>query len=97
MYTDICEMCSAHMILLLVVVLITKYEKDIYFVPEGHEVGPSAGIPLCLKSKCTDFLLVYLLDLPEITRYLLRSMTLGKIHSGSVSSTDHSSTGSHFP
>jgi len=34
---------------------------------------------------------------PEITRYLLQSMTLGKLHSGSsVFSTDHSSTGSHF-
>jgi len=50
------------------------------------------------KSKCTDFLFNYLLDLPEITSYLLRSMTLGKLYSGSnVSSTDHSSTGSHFP
>ena len=43
------------------------------------------------------FLFMYLLDLPEITSYLLRSVTLGKFHSGSnVSSTDHSSTGSHF-
>jgi hypothetical protein len=42
--TDICKMCSAHVILLLVVVFITKYEKDKYCVPEGHEVGPSAGI-----------------------------------------------------
>jgi hypothetical protein len=51
-----------------------------------------------LKSKCIDFLFHCLLDLPEITIYLLRSMTLGKLHSGSnVSSTDHSSTGSHFP
>jgi len=53
---------------------------------------------VCTKSKCTDFLFNYLLDLPEITNYLLRNMTLGKLHSGSnVSSTDHSSTGSHFP
>ena len=52
---------------------------------------------VCPKSKCTDFLFNYLLDLPEITSYLLRSMTLGKLYSGSVSSTDHSSTGSHFP
>ena len=53
---------------------------------------------VCPKSKCTEFLLNYLLDLPEIKSYLLRSMTLGKLHSGSnVSSTDHSSTGSHFP
>ena len=53
---------------------------------------------VCPKSKCTDFLFNYLLDLPEITSYLLRSMTLGKLHSGSnVSSTDHSSTGSNFP
>ena len=42
---------------------------------------------VCLKSKCTDFLFNYLLDLLEITSYLLRSMTLGKLHS---------STGSHF-
>ena len=52
---------------------------------------------VCPKSKCTDFLFNYLLDLPEIRSYLLRSMTLGKLHSVSVSSTDHSSTGSHFP
>ena len=53
---------------------------------------------VCPKSKCTDFLFNYLLDLPEIISYLLRSMTLGKLHRGSnVSSTDHSSTGSHFP
>jgi hypothetical protein len=54
-------------------------------------------IPVCKKSKCTDFLFNYLLDLPEITSYLLQSMTLGKLHSGSsVTSTDHSSPGSHF-
>jgi hypothetical protein len=54
-------------------------------------------ILVCLKSKCTDFLFDYLLDVPEITSYLLQSMTLGKLHSGSsVSSTDHSSPGSHF-
>ena len=53
---------------------------------------------VCPKSKCTDFLFNYLLDFPEITSYLLRNMTLGKLHSSSnVSSTDHSSTGSHFP
>jgi len=53
---------------------------------------------VCPESKCTDFLFKYLLDLPEITSDLLQSMTLGKIHSGSnVSSTVHSSTGSHFP
>ena len=53
---------------------------------------------VCPKNKCTDFLFKCLLDSPEITSYLLRSMTLGKLHSGSnVSSTDHSSTGSHFP
>ena len=63
-----------------------------------HRTAHYMYILLCLKSKCTDFLFNYLLDLPEITSYLLRSMTLGKIHSGSnVSSTDHSSTGSHFP
>ena len=53
---------------------------------------------VCPKSKCTDFLFDYLLELPEITSYLLQSMTLGKLHSGSnISSTDHSNTGSHFP
>ena len=53
---------------------------------------------LCPKSKGTDFLFKCLLDSPQITSYLLQSMTLGKLHSGSnVSSTDHSSTGSHFP
>ena len=52
---------------------------------------------VCPKSKCTDFLFKCLLDSPEITSYLLQSMTLGKLHSGSnVFSTDHSSTGSHF-
>ena len=35
----------------------------------------SRNIPLCLKSKCTDFLFNYLLDLPEITSYLLRRYT----------------------
>ena len=53
---------------------------------------------VCPKSKCTDFLFKCLLDSPEITSYLLQSMTLGKLHSGSnVSSTDHSSNGSYFP
>jgi len=52
----------------------------------------------CPKSKCTDFLFNYLLDLPEITSYLLQLMTLGKSHSGSnVFSTDRCSTGSYFP
>jgi hypothetical protein len=46
MYTDICEICSVLMILLLVVVFITKYRKDKYFVPGGHEVGSSAGIDI---------------------------------------------------
>ena len=53
---------------------------------------------VCPKSKCTDFLFKCLLDSPEITSYLLQSMALGKLHSGSnIFSTDHSSTGSHFP
>ena len=53
---------------------------------------------LCPKSKCTDFLFKCLLDSPDITSYLPQSMTLGKLHSGSDDfSTDHSSTGSHFP
>ena len=51
---------------------------------------------VCPKSKCTDFLFKCLLDSPEITSYLLQSMTLGKLHSGSVFSADHSSAGSHF-
>ena len=38
---------------------------------------------VCLKSKCTVFLFKCLLDSPEITSYLLQSMTLGKLHSGS--------------
>jgi len=37
----------------------------------------------CPKSKCTYFLFKCLLDTPEITSYLLQSMTLGKLHSGS--------------
>jgi len=50
-----------------------------------------------LKSKCTDFLFKCLLDSPEITSYLLQSMTLGKLHNVSnIFATDHSSTGSHF-
>ena len=53
---------------------------------------------VCPKSKCTDFLFKCLLHSPEITSYLLQSMTLGKLHSVSnVFSTDHSSAGSHFP
>ena len=52
---------------------------------------------VCPKCKCTDFLFKCLLGSPEITSYLLQSMTLGKLHSGSkVFSTDHSSTRSHF-
>jgi len=58
----------------------------------------SAAYVVCPKSKCTDFLFQCPLDSPEITSYLLQSMTLGKLHSGSnVFSTDHRSTGSHFP
>ena len=53
---------------------------------------------VCPKSKCTDLLFKCLLDSPEITSYLLQSMTLGKLHSGSnVFFTYHNSTGSHFP
>jgi len=53
---------------------------------------------VCPKSKCTDFLFKCLLDSPAITSYLLQSMTLGTLHSGSnVFSTDNSSTGIHFP
>ena len=73
----------------------TKYHNlfKIHF-----NIIPIYAYVVCPKSKCTDFLFNYLLDLSEITSYLLRSMTLGKLHSGSnVSSTDHSSTGSHFP
>ena len=51
---------------------------------------------VCPKSMCTDFLFKCLLDSPEITSYLLQSMILRKLHSGSnVFSTDNS-TGSHF-
>ena len=39
---------------------------------------------VCPKSKCTNFLFKCLLDSPGITSYLLQSMTLGKLHSGSV-------------
>jgi len=45
-------------------------------------------VPLCLKSKCTDFLFKCLLDSPEITSYLLQSVTLGKLHNG-VTLTPH--------
>jgi len=77
--------------------LILKMKALQFFKAMGN-YSPSNIYVVCLKSKCTDFLFNYLLDLPEITSYLLRSMTLGKLHSGSnVSSTDHSSTGSHFP
>ena len=66
-------------------------------IPSTETRGKATYV-VCPKSKCTDFLFNYLLNLPEITSYLLRSMALGKLHSGSnVSSTDHSSTGSHFP
>jgi len=49
------------------------------------------------KVRVLIFLFKCLLDSPEITSYLLQSMPLGKLHSGSVFSTDHSRTGSHFP
>jgi len=53
---------------------------------------------VCPKSKGTDFLFKCLLDWPEITSYLLQSMTFGKLHSVSnVFSTDQSSIGSRFP
>ena len=43
------------------------------------------------------FLFKCLLDSPEFTSYILQSMTLRKLQSGSnVFSPDHSSTGSHF-
>ena len=59
---------------------------------------PQDRYEVCPKSKCTDFLFKYLLDSPEITSYLLQSVTLGKLHNGSnVFSTDHNSTGSYFP
>ena len=51
---------------------------------------------VCPKSKCTDFLFKCLFDSPEIISYLLQSMTLGKLRSGSVFSNDNSSNGSHF-
>ena len=52
----------------------------------------------CPKSKCTDFLFKFLLGPPEITSYLLHSMTLAKLHGVfNVFSTDYSSTGNHSP
>jgi hypothetical protein len=52
----------------------------------------------CPKSKCTGFLFKCLLGSPEITSCLLQSMTHWKLHIGSnIFTTDHSSTGSHFP
>jgi hypothetical protein len=36
----------------------------------------SVHLPLCPKSKCTDFLFKCLLDSPQITSYLLQSMTV---------------------
>jgi len=52
----------------------------------------------CPKNKWTVFLFKCLLDSPEITSYVLQSVTLGKLHSGSnVFSTHQSSAGSHFP
>ena len=62
-----------------------------------HSVHRLNIYEVCPKSKCTDFLFKCLLNSPEITSYLLQSMTLGKLHSGSnVFSTDHSSIRSHF-
>ena len=53
---------------------------------------------VCPKVSVLIFLFKCLLDSPEITSYLLQSVTLGKLRSGSnVFCTDHSSTGSHFP
>jgi hypothetical protein len=52
-------------------------------------------IPLCPKSKCTDVIFKCILDSPEFTSHLLRSTTVGKLHSGSnVPSFHHSRTGS---
>ena len=66
--------------------------------PSSADVNYEWNYVVCPKSKCTDFLFKCLLDSPQITSYLLQSKTLGKLHSGSnVFSTDHSSTGSHFP
>ena len=82
----------------LVFFLFPSYTR-FFCVRKGCIFGPHFLLyVVCPKSKCTDFLFNYLLDFPEITSYLLQSMALGKLHSGSnVSSTDHSSTGSHFP
>ena len=59
----------------------------------GHLFYPTSGAldcvlklvvyVVCPKSKCTCFLFRCLLDSPEITSYVLQSMTLGKLHSGS--------------
>ena len=52
----------------------------------------------CPRNKGTDFSFKCLLDSPEIISYLLQSMNLGKLHSGSNGfSTDHSTIGIHFP
>jgi hypothetical protein len=38
----------------------------------------------CAKSECTDFLVKCVLDTPEVSSYLLQSMTLGNLHSRST-------------
>jgi len=38
----------------------------------------------CPKNECTEFLVKCVLDSPEITSYLLQSITLGKLHSRST-------------
>jgi hypothetical protein len=51
----------------------------------------------CFVNKCSGVLFKCILDLPEITSYLLQSTTLAKLHiHSSILSIDHSSTGSHF-
>ena len=50
--------------------------------PRTSGLDPTSVYGVCPKSKCTDFLFKCLLDSPEITSYLLQSMTLGKLNSG---------------
>jgi hypothetical protein len=60
-----------------------QFDGNYVFGEENLSEWPYSTYEGCPKSKCTDFLFKCLLDLPEITSYLLKSMTLGKLHSGS--------------
>ena len=101
--------CRLHALPIPSVIETTSPARSILYKPRYLPISshtgkcPAHSILLCFiyevcpKCKCTDFLFKCLVDSPEITSYLLQSMTLGKLHSGSkVFSTDHSSTRSHF-